>query len=71
MKRVNRNKTRRIKTKIENMAIILGTLFIIATAFSYAYFMDKENDRIMNFIKDYDKERKVYYLQKDLFGGDF
>ena len=69
MKRMTKFRGRREMTKVQNAIMALGTLFLIGTLFSYAYFMDKENDRIRDFIKNYDKERKVYYLQKDLFGG--
>lgn len=69
MKRMTKFRGRREMTKVQNVIMACGTLFLIGTLFSYAYFMDKENDRIRDFIKNYDKERKVYYLQKDLFGG--
>ena len=69
MKRMTKYRGRREMTKVQNAIMALGTLFLIGTLFSYVYFMNKENDRIRDFIKNYDKERKVYYLQKDLFGG--
>ena len=69
MKRITKFRGRREMTKVQNAIMTCGILFVIGTLFSYAYFMDKENDRIRDFIKNYDKERKVYYLQKDLFGG--
>ena len=69
MKRMTKYEASRKATKVQNLLIMVGSLFLVAVVFSYAYFTDKENDRIRDFIKNYDKERKVYYLQKDLFGG--
>ena len=69
MKRMTKYEGSRRATKVQNLLIMVGSLFLVAVVFSYAYFTDKENDRIRDFIKNYDKERKVYYLQKDLFGG--
>ena len=69
MKRMTKYRGRREMTKVQNAIMALGTLFLIGTLFSYVYFMNKENDRIRYFIKNYDKEIKVFYIQKDLFGG--
>ena len=52
MKRMTKYRGRREMTKVQNVIMACGTLFLIGTLFSYAYFIDKENDRIRDFIKN-------------------
>lgn len=71
MSRMINFEKKRNKNKFYNIAIIYLGVFIFVAISSYAYFVHKENDRIKEFILNYDKSSKVYYLQKDLFGGEF
>lgn len=70
MSRMKNNEGQRKITKIKNLITILLLIYIIAAPLAYGYFMDKENDRIIDFIKNYDSDKKVFYLKKDLLGGN-
>lgn len=70
MSRMKNNEGQRKITKVKNLITILLLIYIIAAPLAYGYFMDKENDRIIDFIKNYDSDKKVFYLKKDLLGGN-
>ena len=70
MSRMKNNEGQRKITKIKNLITILLLIYIIAAPLAYGYFMNKENDRIIDFIKNYDSDKKVFYLKKDLLGGN-
>ncbi len=66
MRRMDKHENKRERMK--SSTIILALLFTTVCSFSYGFFMSRENDRMVNLIKNYDKSAKVYYLQRDLFG---
>lgn len=66
MRRMDKHENKRERMK--SGTIILALLFTTVCSFSYGFFMSRENDRMVNLIKNYDKSAKVYYLQTDLFG---
>lgn len=66
MRRMDKHENKR--RRIQSNTIILSLLFTTVCSFSYGFFMSRENDRIVDLIKKYDKSAKVYYLQRDLFG---
>lgn len=66
MRRMDKHENKRRRT--QSNTIILALLFTTVCSFSYGFFMSRENDRIVDLIKNYDKSAKVYYLQRDLFG---
>lgn len=70
MSRMKNNEGQRKITKVKNLMTILLLVYIIAAPLAYGYFMDKENDRVVDFIKNYDSDKKVFYLKKDLLGGN-
>ena len=70
MDRMSKFEKERNKSKAISIAILCITIFIFVATASYAYFINKENNRIKNFIMNYDKSASVYYLQRDLFGGN-
>lgn len=66
MGRIQNNKTKRTVNKLVNTAGVLVLVYIVATPAAYAYITHKENKKIINYIKDYDSDKKVFYLKKDL-----
>lgn len=69
MDRMSKFEKERNKSKAISIAMLCITIFIFVATASYAYFVNKENNRIREFIMNYDKSASVFYLQQDLFGG--
>lgn len=70
MKRAEKYKTERQKSYWIGMIISLSILFVIGFNVTTSILIFKENQKIINFILNYDKTEQVYNLQQDYLGGN-
>lgn len=71
MSRVEKFEKARTKENVIRTCIYCVTGTIILTILFYGIFMDIQNNKIKEFILNYDKTKEVWNLQQDIKGGNF
>lgn len=71
MSRVEKFEKARAKENTIRLCIYCVFSTIILTILFYGIFMDMQNNKLKNFILNYDKSKEVWNLQQDIKGGNF